>query len=87
MPEERPSQDRPAEDRLSEERPADARAVAEGDRFQRAKEPGRVFRVIGVRDVPHMPAHALLKPEAGGDTVTVAMPALDDPALWRRVAG
>jgi hypothetical protein len=56
-----------------------------GDRFERASQPGRVFRIVGLRDIPHMPLHAVLARENGHERITLAVSALGDPKMWRKV--
>ncbi|MDR3515914.1 MAG: hypothetical protein P4M00_08865 [Azospirillaceae bacterium] len=61
--------------------------VAIGDRFSRASQPDKTYKVYAIDSRPGFPIHARLHDESyDRDQITVSLDALSDPLLFVRVA-
>ncbi|QCG96452.1 hypothetical protein SAMN02982917_1755 [Azospirillum oryzae] len=61
-------------------------SISVGDRFTKVGQPSRVLIVMAVDDRPGRPPHAFVSTaSSGGDRLLIALSALTDPTLFRRL--
>ncbi|CAO3414328.1 hypothetical protein [Azospirillum doebereinerae] len=61
-------------------------SVSVGDRFTKVGQPSRVFIVMALDERPGRPPHAFVSAAPnGGDRRLIAVSALTDPALFRKL--
>lgn len=60
-------------------------AVTVGQRFTRVGQPNKIYVVADIRQLAGCPRHARLRLEDASDEILIALTALTDSNLYRRV--